>query len=73
MIMKLLKSMVFAAVALSTTAAFAKDGSERASQAAHNMRIAQEVRFNEQNRNETSPLVSVEKTSRAEQMKKSEG
>ncbi|GFM80263.1 hypothetical protein PSCICN_09550 [Pseudomonas cichorii] len=71
--MKLLKSMVFTAVALSCTAAFAKDGSERASPAALKMRIAQEARFNEQNRSETSRLVSADEKPRAEQIKKSEG
>ncbi|MBX8493644.1 hypothetical protein K5D67_01860 [Pseudomonas cichorii] len=73
MIMKLLKSMVFAAVALSTTAAFAKDGSERASPAALKMRLAQEVRFIEQNRGETSRLVSADEKPHDDWMKKSEG
>lgn len=47
--MKLIKSMVFAVAALSATAAFADDGNEYASTAADKMRLAQELRFKEQN------------------------
>lgn len=72
-IMNLIKSMVFAAVALSCSAAFAEDGSERANQAAQKMRIAQEVRFDSQNGIDTSRYVNADEKSHAEQLKKSEG
>jgi len=72
-IMNLIKSMVFAAVALSCSAAFAEDGSERASQAAQKMRIAQEARFDSQNSTDASRYVNADEKSGAEQLKKSEG
>ncbi|WP_164990106.1 hypothetical protein, partial [Pseudomonas syringae] len=49
MMMKLVKSMVFAVAALSATAAFADDGNEYARPAADKMRLAQEMRFMAQN------------------------
>jgi hypothetical protein len=70
--MNLIKSMVFTVVALSCTAAFAQDGSERSNQAAQKMRIAQEARFEGQN-SDTSQYASADDKSRAEQLKKSEG
>lgn len=71
--MNLIKSIVLAAVALSCSAAFAQDGSERSNQAAQKMRIAQEARFDGQNSNDASRYVSADEKARAEQLKKSEG
>lgn len=71
--MNLIKSMVFTAVALSCSAAFAEDGSERANQAAQKIRIAQEARFDSQNSTDASRYVNADEKSRAEQLKKSEG
>lgn len=71
--MNLIKSMAFAAVALSCTAVFAQDGSERSNLAAQKMRIAQEARFESQKSTDASRYVSADEKSRAEQLKKSEG
>ncbi len=71
--MNLIKSMVFAAVTLSCTAAFAEDGSERSNQAVQAMRIAQEARFDDQNKGDGSRYVSADEKSRAEQLEKSGG
>lgn len=59
--MKLIKSIAFTIAALSSTAALAHDGSERASPAAEKIKVAQEQRFNDQINNETSRLVNTEK------------
>lgn len=58
--MNLIKSIAFTVAALSSTAALAHDGSERASPAAEKIKIAQEQRFNDKT-NETSRLVNTEK------------
>jgi hypothetical protein len=71
--MNLIKAMVIAVVAVSCTAAFAQDGSERSNQAAQKMRIAQEARFDGQNSSDASRYVSADEKSRAEQLKKSDG
>jgi len=71
--MSLIKSLILTATALSSSAVLAEDGSERASQAAQKMRVAQEARFIDQNSGEASRFVSADEQSRAEQLKKSEG
>ncbi|KPC25158.1 Uncharacterized protein ABJ99_2305 [Pseudomonas syringae pv. cilantro] len=70
--MKLIKSMVFAVAALSATAAFADDGNEYASTAADKMRLAQELRFKEQN-SQTAERYVNSADKKAEQTTKSEG
>ncbi|KPW17995.1 MULTISPECIES: hypothetical protein [Pseudomonas syringae group] len=72
MMMKLIKSMVFAVAALSATAAFADDGNEYASIAADKMRLAQELRFKEQNSQKAERYVNSD-DKKAEQTTKSEG
>ncbi|KPW77792.1 MULTISPECIES: hypothetical protein [Pseudomonas syringae group] len=72
MMMKLIKSMVFAVAALSATAAFADDGNEYASTAADKMRLAQELRFKEQN-SQTAERYVNSADKKAEQTTKSEG
>nr|WP_195758832.1 hypothetical protein [Pseudomonas syringae] len=71
--MSLIKSLILTAAALSSTAVLAEDGSERASQAAQKMRVAQEARFIDQNSGEASRFLSADEQSRTKQLKKSEG
>lgn len=71
--MNSIKSLVLIIVALSSTSALAHDGSERASPAAQKMRIAQEERFNQQNRDAATEYVRADEQPRADQPKKSEG
>ncbi|WP_440856589.1 hypothetical protein [Pseudomonas syringae] len=73
MMMKLVKSMVFAVAALSATAAFADDGNEYASPAADKMRLAQEMRFKEQNSSKAERYVNADERAEAERSTKSEG
>ncbi|WP_223115029.1 hypothetical protein [Pseudomonas syringae] len=74
MMMKLIKSMVFAVAALSATAAFADDGNEFASPAADKMRLAQELRFKEKNSsNKAERYVNTDDKAEAERSTKSEG
>ncbi|BBN65626.1 MULTISPECIES: hypothetical protein [Pseudomonas] len=73
MMMKLVKSMVFAVAALSATAAFADDGNEYASPAADKMRLAQEMRFKEQNSSKAERYVNTDEKAEAERSTKSEG
>ncbi|KTB92627.1 hypothetical protein AO073_24710 [Pseudomonas syringae ICMP 11293] len=72
--MKLVKSMVFAVAALSASAAFADDGNEYASTAADKMRLAQELRFKEQNSsNKAERYGNTDDNAKAERATKSEG
>ncbi|KPY33859.1 hypothetical protein [Pseudomonas syringae] len=72
--MKLVKSMVFAVAALSASAAFADDGNEYASTAADKMRLAQELRFKEQNSsNKAERYVNTDDNAKTERSTKSEG
>ncbi|MBC8881298.1 MULTISPECIES: hypothetical protein [Pseudomonas] len=71
--MKLVKSMVFAVAALSASAAFADDGNEYASTAADKMRLAQEMRFKEQNSSKAERYVNADDNAEAERSTKSEG
>ncbi|HEY0290323.1 MAG TPA: hypothetical protein VGC62_25510 [Pseudomonas sp.] len=70
--MNLIKSLVFTATVLSCTSVLAEDGSDRASQAAQKIRLAQQTHFNDHS-SEASRFVSADEKSRAEPMKKSEG
>ncbi|KPW38930.1 hypothetical protein ALP45_100059 [Pseudomonas coronafaciens pv. atropurpurea] len=73
MMMKLIKSMVFAVAALSATAAFADDGNEYASPAADKMRLAQELRFKEQtSSNKAERYVNADDNAKTERSTKSE-
>ncbi|WP_407309412.1 hypothetical protein [Pseudomonas sp. nanlin1] len=71
--MNFIKSMMFTVAALSSTAVLAEDGSERAGQAAQEVRFAQEGRVNDQNGTGTSRFVSSDEKPRVEQPEKSEG
>ncbi|MCR8718341.1 hypothetical protein NVV30_06500 [Pseudomonas syringae] len=71
--MKLLKSMILTAAALSCTSVFAQDGSERGNQAATKMRIAQEIRLNEQQADKATEYVRSEDKSRSSDAQKSDG
>ncbi|OQR29709.1 hypothetical protein BWR59_19800 [Pseudomonas sp. Bc-h] len=71
--MNLLKSMVLTVAALSSTAVFAQDGSELASQAAQKMKIAQEVRFQNQSDAKATEYVKSDDKARADQTKKTDG
>lgn len=69
--MNLIKSLVLIVAALSCTAVFAQDGSERSSHAAQKMRVAQEVRFNDQKA--ATEYIRAEEKSGTNEAKKSEG
>lgn len=71
--MNLLKSMVLTVAALSSPALFAQDGSELASQAAQKMKIAQEVRFQNQNDARATEYVKSDDNAPANQTKKTDG
>lgn len=71
--MNLLKSMVLTVAALSATAAFAQDGSELASQAAQKMKLAQELRFQNQSDDKATEYVKSDDKAPADQVKKTEG
>jgi hypothetical protein len=71
--MNLLKSMVLTVAALTTTAVFAQDGSELASQAAQRMKIAQELRFQNQSDSKATEYVKSDDKARADQTKKTDG
>ncbi|MCL6305470.1 hypothetical protein QQL38_13665 [Pseudomonas syringae] len=58
--MNLLKSMVLSVAALSSTAALAQDGSELAGKAAQKMKIAQELRFQNQGDDKATEYVQSE-------------
>ncbi|WP_122661955.1 hypothetical protein [Pseudomonas viridiflava] len=59
--MNIIRSIALTLVALSSTAALAHDGSERASSAAEKIKIAQALQFNDQINSESSRLVNAEK------------
>ncbi|MBC3948499.1 MULTISPECIES: hypothetical protein [Pseudomonas] len=67
--MNLIKSIAFTVAALSSAAAMAHDGSERASPAAEKIKIVQEQRFNDQ-LNEASRLVNTEKKTSVDEPEK---
>jgi hypothetical protein len=71
--MNLLKSMVLSVAALSSTAALAQDASELAGQAAQTMKIAQELRFQNQSDDKATEYVQSEEKPSSEQPKKTEG
>jgi len=71
--MKLIKSMALTVIALSSTAAFADDGSDFATPAADKMRLAQELRFQEQSRSQNERFVNADEQAKPEQSTKSEG
>lgn len=67
----LLKSTAFSVAALSSTAAFAQDGSELAGQAAQKMKIAQQLRFQKQgDGDKATEYVQSEETPGTEQPRK---
>lgn len=68
-----LKSMVLTFAALTSTAVMAEGGSERASQAAEKMRMAQQMRFEDQRSNEAARLVNADKKPTTDLPRKSEG
>lgn len=71
--MNLIKSLTLTIAALSCTAVYAQDGSERAGQAAQKMRIAQQIRANTLQDNSAVEYVRADEKPRADQTNKSEG
>ena len=70
---KILKSMILTFAALTSTAVMAEGGSERASQAAEKMRMAQQMRFEDQRSNESARLVNADQKPTTDLPRKSEG
>ncbi|MCI8211229.1 hypothetical protein AUC61_17010 [Pseudomonas sp. S25] len=68
--MNIIRSIAFTVIALSSTVALAHDGSERASPAAEKIKIAQELKFNDQLNSEASRLVNTEKQTPANEPEK---
>ena len=70
--MKSLKLILVMAMALSCTFVFAEDGSERATQAAHQLRLAKEIRGKNES-TESQRLVKGKNETRKKASEKSEG